>query len=190
MPGQRSASAISRSPSDVERRDVAADRRGELVGIDGLLADERRLQHLQIAPRQQRAGRRDVAGIAGELHAVFGGAERGGADAFAGRQHRPGQRARVDALADGAAEPRAHVAEIAALALVDVFGDAAGEHDAVDAAEIGDRIGQIEMLDVVRHRPRRDRGDQRVGHARRRPCPGRRASIVSPRFQAKPARLA
>ena len=131
-----------------------ADRGGELVGIDGLAALKRRLQHLKIAPRQQRAGRRDVAGIAGELHAVFGSAERGGADAFARRQHRPAERATVDTLADGAAEPRAHVAEIAVLALIDVFGDAAGKHDAVDAAEIDDRIGQIEMLDVVRHRPR------------------------------------
>ena len=54
-----------------------------------------------------------VAGVAGELHAVFGGAERGGADAFAGRQQRPGQRAGVDALADRLAEPAAHVAEVA-----------------------------------------------------------------------------
>ena len=70
----------------------------------------------------------------------------------------------VDALADGAAEPRAHVAEIPVFALIDVFGDAAGEHDAVDAAEIADRIGQIEVLDVVRHRPHCQRRDQSIGH--------------------------
>ena len=63
--------------------------------------------------------------------------------------------AALDARADGAAESRAHVAEITIFALINVFGDAAGEHDAVDAAEIGDRIGQIKMFDVVRHRPRR-----------------------------------
>ena len=190
MPVQRSASAISRSVSTVERRHVAADRGGELFRIDRLLADKRRQQHLQVAARQQHAGRRDVAGIAGELHAVFGSAERGGADAFARRQHRPWKRALRDALADGAAEPRAHVAEIALLALIDVFGDAAGKHDAVDAAEIGDRIGQIEMLDIVRHRPRRERR-----RPARRPCTSATFSmsasaIASPRFQAKPARLA
>ena len=54
------------------------------------------------AARQQDARRGDVAGIAGELHAVFGGAERGGADAFAGRQHRPGEYAPLGALANGA----------------------------------------------------------------------------------------
>ena len=94
-----------------------------------------RLQHLQIAARQQRAGIGDGAGVAGKLHAVFRGAERGGADAFAGRQQRPGQGAGVEALAHRVAEPAAHVAEVAVLAAVDVFADAAGKHDAVDAAE-------------------------------------------------------
>ena len=55
---------------------------------------------------------------------------------------------------DGAAEPWPHVAEIARLALIDVFGDAAGKHHAVDAAEIADRIGEIKMRDVVRQRLR------------------------------------
>ena len=110
------------------------------------------------------ARRRDVAGIAGKLHAVFGGAERRGADAFAGRQYRPREAPAVDARADGAAEPRSHIAEVAGLALIDVFGDAARKHHAVDAAELVDRVGQIKMRDVVRHRPRCDRGDQRVRH--------------------------
>src|SRR6185437_8784120 len=99
---------------------------------------ERRLQHLKIAPRQQCAGRGDVAGIAGELNRVFGSAERGGADAFASRQHRPRKRTLLDALADGAAEPRAHIAEILIFTLINVFGDTARKHDAVDAAEIAD----------------------------------------------------
>src|SRR5712691_789771 len=126
---------------DVEGDDVAADRLRDLLRIDGLLADVRRLQDLQIAARQQRAGRRDVARVAAELHAVFGRAERGGADAFVRGQQRPGKRPGVDAGADGTAEAAAEVAEIPALAAVDVFADAAREHDAVDAAEIEDRIG-------------------------------------------------
>ena len=143
---------------------MAADRRRELVGVDRLLADIGRLQHLEIAPRQQRAGIGDGAGVAGKLHAVFGGAERGGADAFAGRQQRPGQGAGVEPLAQRLAEPAAHVAEVAVLAAVDVFADAAGKHDAVDAAKLGDRLGQIERLQRRRQRPHPDRGDQRVGH--------------------------
>src|SRR5947207_8652032 len=74
---------------DVEGDDVAADRLRDLLRIDGLLADVRRLQDLQIAARQQHAGRRDVTRVAAELHAVFGRAQRGGADAFVRRQQRP-----------------------------------------------------------------------------------------------------
>ena len=47
------------------------------------------------------------------------------------------------APADRRPEAPAHVAEVAALAAVDVLADAAREHHAVDAAEIRDRIGQI-----------------------------------------------
>ena len=63
------------------------------------------------------------------------------------------------------AEPAAHVAEVALLAAIDVFGDAAREHDAVDAAEVGDRIGQIE-------RAASGGGSGRCGSRRRarRPC--------------------
>ena len=50
-------------------------------------------------------------------------------------------------------KPAAHVAEIAVLAAVDVFADAAGEHDAVDAAELGDRLGEIELRQRRRQRP-------------------------------------
>ena len=63
------------------------------------------------------------------------------------------------------AEAAPHVAEVALLAAVDVFADAAGEHDAVDASQLGDRLGEIEMLDRVRQRPRPDGGDERIGHA-------------------------
>ena len=111
---------------------MAADRVGERLRVDDLLALKRRLDDLQIAPRQQPARIGDVAGVAAELHAVGRSAQRGGADAFAGRQQRPGQRAGIDAPAYGVAEPASHVAEIARLAPIDEFADAAGEHHAVD----------------------------------------------------------
>ncbi len=96
-------------------------------------------------------------------------------------------------------EPPAHVAEIAGLAAVDVFADAAGEHHAVDPAEIEDRIGEIEMLDRVRHRPLRQRGHEFVGHGlgdacraasdrSRRPCASR--SRPAARDSARPDRAA
>ena len=85
------------------------------------------------------------------MHSPAGSSGQGRAPASSRRAH-------------GAAEPPAHVAEIARFASVDVFGDAAREHDAVDAAEIGDRIGEVEMLDLVRQRLRREGRDQRVGH--------------------------
>ena len=94
----------------------------------------------------------DEARIAAELHAVFGGAERGRADAFAGRQQRPRELALGDLAPDRGAEPPAEVAEIPEFTLVDIFADAAGEHDAAEIAEIGDRIGEIEVFDVVRER--------------------------------------
>src|SRR5205814_885694 len=86
---------------------------------------------------------------------------RSGADAFAGRQERPRQRAGVDAGTDGTPEPEAYVAKVAGLAAVDIFSDTAGEHDAVDAAEIEDRIGEAQMLDRLRHRPLRPSGSMR-----------------------------
>ena len=153
---------------------MAADRCRKLVRVDGLIADERRLQHLQIAPRQQYAGVGDGRGVAGELHAVFRGAKRGGADAFAGRQQRPGQGAGVESPPERVPEPASHVAEVAILAAVDVFADAARQHDAVDrvrarrsarsdrAASSGGGSGRMS-----------DRRDQRVGHRIERPCRGR-----------------
>src|SRR6516165_5478802 len=132
---------------EIERREMRTDGSGEALGVNDLAAFAARLQHLHIAPRQELAGFGDVAGVAVELHAVLGGAERGRANALARRQARPWQVARIDAPANGEAQPAAHVAEIALLAAIDVFADAAGEHDAVNAAEIDDRVGEIEMLD-------------------------------------------
>ena len=104
------------------------------VRVDRLAAHVGRLQHLQVAARQQRRRVGDVAGVAGELHAVFGRAERGRADAFAGRQQRPRQRAarrcgaRIACPSRRPMSPKSRV-----LAAIDVFADAAREHDAVDA---------------------------------------------------------
>ena len=151
----------------VERGEVRADRGRELVGIDRLFADIGRLQHLQIAPRQQRARIGDGAGVPGELHAVFGSTERGRTDALAGGKQRPRQRAGVEPLAQRLAEAAAHVAEIAILAAIDVFGDAAGHHDAVDAAKLGDRLGEIELGKRRGQGPHLDRREQCVGHVER-----------------------
>ena len=70
----------------IEGGEMAADGGRKLFGIDDLVANIGRLHHLEIAPRQQRAGIGDGAGVSGKLNAVFRGAERGGADALAGRQ--------------------------------------------------------------------------------------------------------
>src|SRR5262245_6335373 len=91
---------------------------GERVGGDGLRAGLLRLYDLQVAPRQEFSWRRDVAGIARELDAVFRSAERRGADALAGWQQWPGKCPGVDAAADGVAEAPPHVAEVAGLAAI------------------------------------------------------------------------
>src|SRR5207237_80532 len=90
----------------------------------------------------QLAGLRDVDGVAGKLHAELRSTKRGGADAFAGGQQFP--RHPVEALAQFETEAAAEVAEVAALAAVDVFAHPAGEHDAADAREIGERRGEVE----------------------------------------------
>src|SRR5207245_5441258 len=89
---------------EIEGGEMRSDRLGDLIRIDALLADIGRLQNLQIASRQKLAGLGDVAGITAELHAVFGGPERGCTDALAGREQRPWQRAGIDARTDCAAE--------------------------------------------------------------------------------------
>ncbi len=70
-----------------------------------------------------------------------------------------------DAPGNGAAESGAEIAEVARFAVIDIFADAAGKHHAVDAAELRDRVGEIKVRDIVRQRPRRHGGDQRIGHA-------------------------
>src|SRR5262249_18569572 len=109
-----------------------------------------RLQNLQVAPWQELTRLGDIAGVAAELHAVLGGPERGGTNAFAGRQQRPRQCVIVDTAADRAPEPPTHIAEIALLAALDLFAPATGKNDPVEMAEIDERIGQIKMLDRAR----------------------------------------
>jgi hypothetical protein len=70
-----------------------------------------------------------------------------------------------DTQGNGVAKLGAEVAEVARLALIDIFADAAGKHHAVDATEFGNRIGEVKMRDIVRQRPRRDRSDECIGHA-------------------------
>ena len=71
----------------------------------------------------------------------------------------------LELATQGRTDALAHVAEVALLAIVDIFGDTAGEHDAAQVTEIGDRVGQIEMLHVVGHRPDAKRRNDRLGHA-------------------------
>ena len=143
---------------------MGADRGGERVRIDHVVADELRLQHLQIAARQQRAGRRDVARVAvsctlyseapsavARMHSPAGSSGHGSAPAS--------RRARMAAPRRRPMSPKSRV-----LAAVHVFADAAREHDAVDTAEIGNRIGKVEVLDRVRQRAGRDRRHQRIRH--------------------------
>ena len=132
---------------------MGGDRLGEPSGIDLFAEFERRLHHLQVAPWQQHARVGNIAGVAGELDAVFGGAERRGANAFVRRQQRPRESPGRDPLADGGTKPAAHVVKILLLAIIDIFADAAGEHHAGHIAEIDDRVGEIEMFDIMWHRP-------------------------------------
>src|ERR1700730_120960 len=154
---------------EIKSGEMRTDGLGQYRRIDHLAALISGLQDLQIAPWQQFARLGDVAGIAAELDAVLGCTERGRPNAFAGRQHRPRQRAALNAAMESAAEAAPHIPEVAILAPVDVFADAAGEHEAVDMAKLADRIGQIKVLDHLRHRTLRERHNQQVRHVLRDP---------------------
>src|SRR5260221_8547023 len=130
----------------VERSKLLWDGGRHRRGFQGPLEAYRWLQHLQVFPRQELAGLRYVDRIAGELHAVFGGAESGGADALAGRQQLPGELLLLDLAAQRHAEAPAKVAEVAVLAAIDVLRDAAGTHDPGDAREAGERRGEVVLL--------------------------------------------
>src|SRR5262249_38054284 len=132
---------------EIESREMGADRVREPVCIDHLVTDTGGLQNLQVPSRQKLARFGDVAGVAAELHAIFGGPEGGSTDAFPGRRERQWQRPEIDPCPNGAAEPAAHIAEVALLATIDVLADPAGKHQPVDAIEVTDRVSQVEVLD-------------------------------------------
>src|SRR5712692_2802431 len=135
---------------DIERLEVGRNGPGDLVRVDALVERDRRLQHLEIPARQQLAGLRDIHRVARELHAVLGGAERGGADALAGRQYFPRQF--TETFSKGEAKAPPQVAKIALLAPVDVLGDPAREHDAVDAREVADGFSEVGLVFCVENR--------------------------------------
>ena len=174
---------MSRSAPSRSKAVTCADRLRERSGSTVSLGNERRLHDLQIAARQQRAGIGNGAGVAGKLHAVFGGAERGGANAFAGRQQRPWERAVSMRAGSRGRACRPRSPKSRSSRSIDIFADAAGEHHAVDAAEVGDRVGEIEVCYIVRKRPCRQRGNQRVGHASRQLYRARRVRRRRRRFQ-------
>ena len=151
--------------AEIEGREMAADRGSEPVRVDDLAAFEGRLDDLQIAPRQQRARSRKcswycrrAARCIRRRRAPWRGCIRRPAAAARARRRASIRVARWRGRAAGPCRrsraPRA----------VDIFGDAAGEHHAVDAAR--DRRADRSDRDArcLRQRPRRDRGDQRVGH--------------------------
>ena len=139
---------------------------GHGLGVHRRLAEHlRQRHHLQVLARQQHTRLADEGGVAAELHAVLAGAEHGGADAFACRQHRPGQGAGIQALAQGFAEEFSKIAEVSRLAAVDVFADTAAEHHAGDVAVVGDGVGEHQLLAVLRRGVAGQHAHQRVGHA-------------------------
>ena len=153
----------------VECLEVAADRLRHARRVD--IAGQRNvgLQDLQVLARQERGGIRDVDRVAGELHAVFGRADGGRADALARGQQHIGKLSGIDALPHREPEALAEVAEVARLAAIDVFGDAPREHHARDSLDGLERIGEPQRVDRLRRADLRKRRDEAVGH------PGRNA---------------
>ena len=68
-----------------------------------------------------------------------------------------------DATRNGVAQPATQIAEIARLALIDVFGDAARKHHPVDRSDV-DRVGEKQIGDFAGERPLRDSRNQGVRH--------------------------
>src|SRR5581483_704531 len=106
------------------------------------------LQDLEIAARQELAGVADVAGVARELHAVLGGAERRRADAFAGRKKGPRQL--PNPCSDAGTEALSQVREVPGLSFTNVFGHAAREHHSGDAFQARQGLGEIQILAPVK----------------------------------------
>ena len=158
---------------EIESLEVFADRIRKLLGIDVLLADVGRLQHLQVFPGQERPRTRDVDRVAAQLDAVLGGSEGRGADALAGRQQRPGQGAGVHLSSQCAAQQEPQVSEFARLPLIDVFSHTAGKHHSVDPFHLRKRLSQEQALHFGREGALRDRGEYGLGHPLRDSFHGR-----------------
>src|SRR5262249_49225489 len=159
-----------------------ADRARELVHVDPVRAVVGRLQHLEIPAWQQDARVGDIDGVARELHAVLRCAQRGRAYALAGWEEWPGQGGAVGLAAQREGEEASHVAEIARLPLIQVFGDAPRKHDAGYALQIRKGIGQVQTFQNRGQRPGSDAAEQGVRHAVRdtRYCFRRRDIAAAP----------
>ena len=123
--------------------------------------------HRQVLDRQV-VGPGDQDGVAGDLHRELRGADHGGADALA----RVPDRRQVLAAGQHVPQPfrqvGAEVAEAAALALVEIFGDAAGERDGVEGlvGELGrPGIGDQQALRQLVRRPPVDHAHDLAHHA-------------------------
>ena len=134
----------------VEGGEMFADGPGDRAGVDVFLEFDRGQEHLKVAPRQKHTRVRNEGGVAAQLHAVLGGAQRRCPHALTGGQQRPGQGAGINTATHREAEPPAHVAKISRFALINVFAHAAGEHHPVDLSPLANRFGEIKVLDLVR----------------------------------------
>src|SRR5688500_19719628 len=111
---------LARAVNQNEAEKVMSNGGGDVGGIHRPGELEARANHLQVFSRQQIARARDVNRIAGQLHAVFRSAQRGGANALAGGKQRQREAAGIESIANGAPEAAAQIAEVALLAVVDV----------------------------------------------------------------------
>ena len=174
----------------IEGFEMLSDCMGERIRVDVVGAGEIRLQDLEVALRQERLRVGDVDGVAAELDGIFRRAEGGGADAFAGREQRPGQGAAVELLAQRFSEQAAEVAEIARLAAVDELGDAAREHHAAEVTAGVEPVRQEEAFGSP--------ADASVGRRRATSASAIQSATrcmssgvtVSPSDQSRPARAA
>src|SRR5687767_3883820 len=107
---------------------MVRDRCSHDCGVDVFLQLQPGFDHLEILARKELARTRDVDRVARELNAVFRSSQRGGTDALARREQFERKRAAIQTLANRKTEAASQVAEVALLAAVDVFADAAGDH--------------------------------------------------------------
>ena len=132
-PGHRQGQRLQRI-AQVERRHMPLDRRGHIRRHHHFVTQiDIRMDHRHAAARQQRRVGGDEDRIAAQLHAVLGSPQHGGANAFARRQQALGKAPIVQPGQQRPAKRTAKVVEVARLAPIDIFADAACEHHPVDA---------------------------------------------------------